>query len=73
VAEKGEKILLRFAACQVPLIEERDLGRGNTNATSENLTPGPSPQERGEDPAKNCSMPSPYSAYPGDSSPGKER
>ncbi len=42
-----------------PLCGERDLGRGNTNVTSENLTPDPSPQERGEDSDKICSMPSP--------------
>ena len=49
---RGVNILIRFAACQVPLLGERDLGRGNTNVTSENLTPGPSPQEMGEDAAK---------------------
>ena len=43
---------------------ERDLGRGNAHATSENLTPDQlatmwSPQERGEDSDKICSMPSP--------------
>ena len=58
------KILIRFAACQDPLLEERDLGRGNTHATSENLTPSQlatmwSPQERGEVSDKICSMPSP--------------
>jgi hypothetical protein len=45
--------------CQVPLLGERDLGRGNTNVTSENLTPDTSPQERKEDSDKICRKRSP--------------
>ncbi len=39
MVEKEEKILIRLAAFKVPLLVERDLGRGNTMATSVDLTP----------------------------------